>query len=99
MFNRPGAWCCKISIVRETHHNGQLSKRIPFGPDILDAEDVCKRITKAQTAVLHPEIDPKQSLNGNRVEWGESGFSNDSILVEIEGPEITDLSFVDLPGK
>lgn len=99
MSSRPGPWCCRIFIVREADPNGQLSKRIPFGPDILDVEDVCERIMRAQAAVLQPEIDPNQFLGSNRAEGEEGGFSDDSILVEIEGPDVTDLSFVDLPGK
>src|ERR1700761_2035922 len=99
MISSPGPWCCKIFIVREVNRDGQCSKLIPFGSDILDPNDVHERIMRAQAAILLPDVEPRQFLESYITEWRESGFSNDSISVEIEGSEVTELTFIDLPGK
>jgi hypothetical protein len=69
---------------------------------MLKEEEVGERILRAQKAILDP--DPHQDLEiflTGKLEELPPGkeFSSDSILVEIDGPEVKDLSFVDLPGK
>ncbi|KAG8771549.1 hypothetical protein FRC15_003353 [Serendipita sp. 397] len=94
-------WRCRIYLVREMGTEGLeegSSKRIQFGEDINERDAVCDRIQRAQAAILHPDIDPKNFLGSYR-KAKESGFSSDSILVEISGPDVIDLSFVDLPGE
>jgi hypothetical protein len=110
MSCKPGRWRCRISLLRETQQEGDPSpskSKIGFGPDIFDKKEVCNRIQRAQTAVLHPQMTAeifwkardldslKASLSGTL----KSEFSFDSIQVEIEGSSVQDLSFVDLPGK
>ncbi|KAG8832079.1 hypothetical protein FRC17_002088 [Serendipita sp. 399] len=77
--------------------SGEPARRIPFGEELFDKEQVCDQIRRAQAAILHPDIDPSDFL-GPYKKMRSSGFSMDSILVEISGPKVVDLSFVDLPG-
>jgi len=101
MTNKPGPWRCSVGIIREVDSNGdplRVPEQISFGPDIHSVDDVCERIERAQVAILHPDRDPIEFLNTRFFERGEGGFSFNSIVVEISGPEVTDLSFVDLPG-
>lgn len=110
MSCKPGRWRCKISLLRETEHEGDPSpskRKIEFGPVIYEKKDVCNRILRAQAAILHPKLTAeifwkaqdlgnlKSSLSGTPT----NEFSFDSIQVEIEGSSVQDLSFVDLPGK
>ncbi|QRV83400.1 dynamin central region protein [Ceratobasidium sp. AG-Ba] len=78
------------------------------GDTILDKEEVEKRLRVAQEAVLYPNryaLDeqaqyivrrPGESIHGSA---GDTvSFSGNSVIVQISGPDVTDLSFCDLPG-
>ena len=109
MSSKAGGWCCRISLIREIQTGDDDSKneeKIEFGPSITEPRVVSDRILRAQVAILYPDAPPSQfweasSLDNLKESMGQpkSTFSSDSILLEIEGPEVTDLSFVDLPGK
>ena len=73
---------------------------IPFGPIITDKKQVEERIRRAQRAILRPRQDPETFLSGLDEEPGpwEQRFSKNCVSLEISGPELTDLSFCDLPG-
>jgi hypothetical protein len=75
-----------------------VPQHTPFGPDIDNVSHVCERIERAQIAILHPERDPSDFVGATFFERTGGGFSFDSILIDISGPDVTDLSFVDLPG-
>jgi hypothetical protein len=75
-----------------------VPEHIPFGSDIDSVSDVCERIERAQIAILHPEKHPSEFVNATFVERMEGGFSFNSIVVDVSGPDLVDLSFVDLPG-
>ncbi|KAG8832078.1 hypothetical protein FRC17_002087 [Serendipita sp. 399] len=98
--SKGGRWRCKISLIREVATegpDGEATTRVLFGEEIFDRQSVCDRIKRAQVAILHPEVDPDEFL-GNYEYPRSKGFSSDAILVEITGPDVIDLSFVDLPG-
>jgi len=71
-----------------------------FGPVIRDKEEVEERIRRAQRAILRPSQDPDTFLSGPDEDSGnrELTFSKNCVSLEISGPELTDLSFCDLPG-
>ena len=76
------------------------AKNLPFGPVIKDKKLVEERIRRAQRAILRPSEKPEMFLSGPDEDGGhpELTFSKNCVSLEISGPELTDLSFCDLPG-
>lgn len=76
------------------------AENIPFGPTITDKQLVEERIRRAQRAILRPSESPESFLTGPDEDLGfrELTFSKNCVSLEINGPELTDLSFCDLPG-
>ena len=76
------------------------AQNILFGPVIRDKKLVEERIRRAQRAILCPSIDPETFLTGPDEDSSsrELTFSKNCVSLEISGPELTDLSFCDLPG-
>ncbi|CAG8658114.1 2704_t:CDS:2, partial [Acaulospora colombiana] len=97
---RGTTWRCRIGLKYEFQVSGE---RLPhprletFGEDIFDPYDVPERISRAQAAILRPDVDWRNFLESGQYETS-SDFSFNSVTVEIEGPEVEDLTFVDLPG-
>ncbi|KAK5740514.1 hypothetical protein LTR17_004551 [Elasticomyces elasticus] len=52
----------------------------------------------AQLAILHPGTDPKDFLFGTPPSDPGVGFSPNIVSIQIEGPDLPELSFFDLPG-
>lgn len=79
---------------------GQARNHI-FGGVIHDKAQVEDRIRRAQVAILNPSIPIKQFLEGDDLKAynNELSFSNNAVSLQISGPDVADLSFVDLPGK
>jgi hypothetical protein len=76
------------------------AKNIPFGPVITDKKEVEERIRRAQRAILRPTKNTESFLSGpdEDPDYRELTFSKNCVSLEISGPELTDLSFCDLPG-
>ena len=75
------------------------AENIPFGPVISDKRLVEERIRRAQRAILCPSKHPETFLTGpDEGQDRELTFSKNCVSLEISGPELTDLSFCDLPG-
>ena len=77
------------------------AQHIPFGPVITDKKEVEERIRRAQHAILRPSQKPDVFLTGSDADLDyrrELTFSKNCVSLEISGPELTDLSFCDLPG-
>ncbi|KAK0196875.1 P-loop containing nucleoside triphosphate hydrolase protein [Armillaria mellea] len=102
-------WQCKISIRREFDKNGEHMDDIsetPFGGLITDKSAVESLLRRAQLSVLNPGIPIEKILHAPREEltkWSEQSqkvqpFSRNVVCVDLSGPELTDLSFIDLPG-
>ncbi len=103
-------WKCQVSLRIE--YNDDTGKRLAdvrekkFGPVVTDPsllEDVLRR---AQLAVLNPSIDhgkfvdfdlsrlgPDPPLGSSR----QLQFSKNIVCLDLSGPDVTDLSFIDLP--
>jgi hypothetical protein len=76
------------------------AQNIPFGPVIKDKKLVEERLRRAQRAILCPSRSPDVFLTGpdEDTERRDITFSKNCVSLEISGPELTDLSFCDLPG-
>ncbi len=71
---------------------------------ITNRADVKERLQRAQIAILNPELDssdfPNRFLVGDLPDSSTraASFSRNFISMTVEGPDVVDLSFVDLPG-
>ena len=77
-----------------------ISGNDPFGPVITDKKEVEERIRRAQRAILNPSISHGTFLLGpdREPDIPELSFSKNCVCLELTGPDLTDLSFCDLPG-
>lgn len=75
---------------------------IPFGGPVYSPEDVTDRVRRAQFAILNPNLDspdfPRSFLTSEPPTHSEITFSRNIVVLKVSGPDIVDLSFVDLPG-
>ncbi|GAA5955061.1 hypothetical protein JCM3765_003176 [Sporobolomyces pararoseus] len=107
-------WHCKISIRFETDQDGRRFEKIreiPFGDTIIKPDDVEGALRRAQLAVLNPSIstDKFAKATDSEVKQAKEGtlmfgskkqlsFSTNYVCMDIAGPLVTDLAFIDLPG-
>ena len=97
-------WSCNVVLRKMVDKHGQPmggTQNIPFGPTIEDKSDVEERICCAQRAILNPSTSHEVFLTGpNRDPNGgsEISFLKNCVCLELRGPDLTDLSFCDLPG-
>lgn len=73
-----------------------------FGATIFDKAEVEDRVRRAQRAILNPGVEDlnvflTEDIDDHGV--SEIDFSSNRVSIEISGPNLTDLSFIDLPGK
>ncbi|KAJ7443601.1 P-loop containing nucleoside triphosphate hydrolase protein [Mycena galericulata] len=97
-----GPWKCIVQLRFITDKYGQplaQPRTEAFGDPIVVKSQVEDRIRRAQRrAILHPSKLSRNFLNDNEDDSPELSFSTNYISLEISGPELADLSFVDLPG-
>lgn len=96
-------WCARVSIrlVVDRHGNPIGRPTIQrFGEPITSKLDIEERIKRAQLAILNPSTQADEFLKVALPfsPTNESRFSKNSIILEISGPKVDDLAFVDLPG-
>lgn len=94
------SWSCSVSLRR----SGQPNEA--FSPRLTSKSDVDIWLRRAQTAILSPHASPRtfQDMSYKQLKDLTSDsrtlkFSRDVVAVDIEDPEGTDLSFIDLPGR
>ena len=105
MSERP--WQCSVSLRFVFGDNGEplaVSHTLPFGDVITEPSQVEDRLRRAQLAILNPAIGqssyPSSFLTGPIDGYGRAiSFSGNYISMDIRGPDVADLSFVDLPGN
>ncbi|KAJ7742281.1 P-loop containing nucleoside triphosphate hydrolase protein [Mycena metata] len=98
-------WSCRISIRREFDPRGkrlgQVSE-VAFGGPIQDKDAVELMLRRAQLAALDSSINFGTILEMDVQELKEksqtAAFSKNVVCIDLEGPDLTDLQFVDLPG-
>jgi len=96
-------WQARVSIRLAVDKNGNALERPTiqrFGEPITWKFDVEERIKRAQLAILNPSIAAEDFLTVDLPfsQTNESRFSKNSIILDISGPDVEDLAFVDLPG-
>lgn len=73
-----------------------------FGPLITNKADVELALRRAQCAVLNPKVATekfsKASADQIKLCKNEWAFSQNTVCLDLFGPDLTDLAFVDLPG-
>ncbi|KAK0840003.1 hypothetical protein LTR03_010895 [Friedmanniomyces endolithicus] len=65
---------------------------------VRDKNDLQDLLRRAQLAILNPHQPPQDFLHGDPHANTKVGFSPNTVSLQIEGPGLPDLSFVDLPG-
>ena len=78
-------------------------EEIEFGPLLTDKQEVEPMLRRAQAAVLRPGVDSSKFVNMTDADLQSKDkkslrFSRNVVCVELTGPDLADLSFVDLPG-
>ncbi|KAJ7813927.1 P-loop containing nucleoside triphosphate hydrolase protein [Mycena olivaceomarginata] len=94
-------WRCTVDLHFITDKNGQSlgqARNEGFGEPIFDKSGVEDRIRRAQRAILNPSKPPRTFLEEDEEDVPEVSFSTNYISLQISGPDVADLSFVDLPG-
>ncbi|KAG8736179.1 hypothetical protein FRC10_009636 [Ceratobasidium sp. 414] len=98
-----GPWSCMIHLRFLKDENGDdISpiRNVPFGDVITNKDQVEERLRRAQLAILNPGVNASSFL-GDKIPATSSSavaFSENFVSVEITGPDVTNLSFCDLPG-
>lgn len=105
-MSSPEQWSCQVYIRWEFNGNGKRKDKVQeleFGPLIKNKGDVELALRRAQAAVLNPSVDQAKFLTKSardlRQVTNELKFSRNAVCVQLSGPELTDLAFVDLPGS
>jgi len=96
-------WSCKVVLTKTFDKDGQpvgSPQIIPFGAVITEKSRVEERIRRAQRAILNPSTGYETFLLGPDEDPDEKelSFSKNCVCLELSGPDLTDLSFCDLPG-
>ncbi|KAJ7452986.1 P-loop containing nucleoside triphosphate hydrolase protein [Mycena galericulata] len=94
-------WKCIVEIRYITDKNGQTlgqARNEAFGDPIFHKSEVEDRIRRAQRAILNPSKPARSFLDDDDEDAPEISFSTNYISLQISGPLVADLSFVDLPG-
>lgn len=106
LASSPDAWACQVLIRWEFDKNGRPLEKVveePFGPPLKNKAEVEVVLRRAQAAVLNPKTPAAKfvhmSLEMIRNLTNELAFSRNAVCMDISGPELTDLAFVDLPGE
>ena len=104
-----GDWNCQISIRWEFKEDGKRQDQVvelPFGPLVTDKSEVELLLRQAQSAVLNPNVKSRDflemdadALQAFHAKGSSLQFSRNTVCVDLEGPGLTDLSFIDLPGS
>ncbi len=113
LVNSKDPWRCQIRLRIEKDENGQQlptnKKEEPFGPPITNPEDLEEMIRRAQLAILNPSVPAEDFvdfdtslLTSGKPPLGsrkQLQFSSNVVCLDLSGPDLTDLSFIDLPGR
>jgi hypothetical protein len=103
-------WRCQISLRYETDDTGQkiVTKEIHFGPALYDKAELEEMIRRAQLAILNPGLptaffetfETKSLKNGEKLPNSpkQLDFSSNVVCLDLSGPDLPDLAFIDLPG-
>ena len=98
-----GQWSCTVTLRFISESDGRdlgQPHHEQFGDQIFDRSLVEDRVRRAQNAILNPHTNSQEFLVGapDQGHGPELTFSRNIVSLSITGPDLTDLSFVDLPG-
>ncbi|THH09638.1 hypothetical protein EW145_g1875 [Phellinidium pouzarii] len=92
-------WRCDVFLRFVHDEDAKYHGHVAFGSPITDPDEVEDRLKRAQLAILNPLHPPTDFLRNPIPSASHSlGFSQNHISVQVQGPNMTDLSFYDLPG-
>lgn len=106
MTNSSESWSCQLYIRWEFNDSGfplAEIREVPFGPRFTENKDVELMLRRAQAAVLNSQKDISYFLTLTVEALRHLGqnqlfFSRNTVCVDLSAPELTDLTFIDLPG-
>jgi hypothetical protein len=110
MSSSASPWSCQIklrfSVDGDGNNLGITPQPVPFGPVITDKKEVELWIRRAQATILSPHRHMDEFYTKSLSDLRDAiqsdtkmlPFSKNAVQVEIKDPELTDLSFIDLPG-
>ncbi|KAG9099501.1 hypothetical protein FRC06_005215 [Ceratobasidium sp. 370] len=94
-------WTANVLLRFESGKDGYSgsTKEIKFGATMTSRDEVQERIRRAQLAILNPTIDSLSFLTSDEnAQYRSRSFSQNCVIVELSGNQLSDLNFVDLPG-
>ena len=109
-YDEKGPWQCQVLLRIETDVDGNKiqAREEKFGPLLTEKADLEEVLRRAQLAILNPslpsdffvEFDTSSLKPGERPSGSlrQLQFSNNVVCLDLAGPDIIDLSFIDLPG-
>jgi hypothetical protein len=105
-------WQSRVYIRLETDRNGNPLREIEeksFGGLIYKKDQLETMLRRAQLAILNPSVAMERfvtldvdALDASTAPFGVNdglAFSSNVVCVTVWGPEVPDLSFIDLPGE
>lgn len=105
------AWACTISIQQNHYFEGPSDSGTfqPLGQNVVthfatvtDKNELEPMLRKAQLAILNPRDDPKSFVDIDLASISlprQVPFSPNVVSLEIQGPDLPELYFYDLPGS
>lgn len=104
-------WHCQVYLRMETDRENRALREVkeaPFGSTIFSTKELEAMLRRAQLAILNPGVASERfvDLNLDNLEPGvaplgsaeQLAFSSNVVCVTVWGPDVPDLSFIDLPG-
>ncbi|KAF8311941.1 hypothetical protein DL93DRAFT_2060395, partial [Clavulina sp. PMI_390] len=105
------SWHCQVYLRLESDQDGNKLREVQetaFGP-VLDSKiELEKMLRRAQLAILNPsvgmnhfvdlDVDDAENVDMPIDLSGQVAFSSNVVCVTVWGPDIPDLSFIDLPA-
>ncbi|KAI8996220.1 P-loop containing nucleoside triphosphate hydrolase protein [Trametes punicea] len=100
-------WTCQVAVRWECGPDGRGSRQVrevPFGDCLTDPDDVELMLRRAQAAVLNMKTDQAYYLDKDAEALKQLSkdapqtFSRNVVCIDLTGPGLPDISFVDLPG-
>lgn len=110
-YDERGPWQCQVWLRIETDRDGNKmqAREEKFGPLLTNKADLEEMLRRAQLAILNPslpsdtfvEFDTSSLKPGERPSGSHKQlqFSNNVVCLDLSGPDVIDLSFIDLPGE